>query len=1290
MNKTGAGILTLAVMLALILGSGSRSESSSTSAGNARPESGTERTSRKSRTEARAAAQSCGITEDTIQFKLIDAIRTSFSRGTTIDDQCAEDFQIEESQANRANVVFAILPDPVHTHLSLLFDRQIDAIRQGIMDSRWIFERALMPWDNKDHPESDDFSIRLQQEVYEAHQEDQPGLMIFRRAPDKDDPDPDPIRLLVFIISESPTTGVQKTQFRQAVSMVQHLFKASLPKKFPIFGPTFSGSLQSLQALMDCKDQQDFPCTAARSARSVYSGTITNAGSIQHFRNKASIPFFTLQENDDYVLKVFLDFARDTWHYSNEQIAILSEDETVYGAKGMRKEGERREARDKPPASGEVSRSTEYPGPTGTQDAADAESNLVHVYFPREISQLRSAYQHNLSAPATTDDKTPRRTLPLDLESSGSDDYTVPGYARRQYPLSQEAILLGLVGELAKHDVQIILLRATDPLDQFFLSRYLRQAYPSGRIITVSSDLLFSREVEDARLHGVMALTTYTLTPGADHEFQDSGCGHSDRVFPSTHSAGSYNAMKLLLANNFPLKRRDPTATPDPCDESAQPTSENQDKNSLPRVHLYEYGWPEKKTAAHPPVHLTVLGRDGYWRVAVLPSDPDGNNKVGTAIASSGLEPVRGSSLPPIDNPQRSEEADLDKSAPAIWNLLWITAIALSLGYVYFMWSASTLSSSQAIAQLAPTSGSSAYRRNGERGPSPWQYHSRRYLLAAAAYLHFAVLLALLWPYKYGSHTFSLWPRRFLVLALFLVLIVGTCDLWRRNCRRIALQFALACIVTVVVFLFVNIYMKDYFHQMAVYRSFHLSSGVSLLFSILLFLTAGLWGVWYSLSGTSLLDSSRTVLPKKEEINKAALDDSVRQELHAHRAILEEDQSRLVQLLRPDTFDKRVVISCALVAVAALFFTSFRPIRSLEPGFHEYVLTAMAVCSFTFLLEGLFRLYNIWIELRRLLIALDSSPLRRGFRRLKGLSWSPLWRMGGGNLGDFRRLLNRQGEAWRCVFNRNTTKFTTVEQQLNDQGTKTFHQYEIAMDHYLGRQRRPATDHDPGRDRKRSRFTALLDRLTFGWSRRIREQREEEIKLLAETEELQQQFATVGLHTLALAVTEWDDATTLAYDGTEDSPSSASADASDPAGKPAANKFAIRDAAEQFLALLYTSFIMIVLVRIRTLIMTIGGMYVLSLLALTTYPFQPQVPIRTFLLLVLIFMVAVVGVVYAQMHRDATLSHITNTERQLGGVFWLRIASFIALPVFSLLASQYPGIGNMFSSWLQPALNALK
>lgn len=68
-----------------------------------------------------------------------------------------------------------------------------------------------------------------------------------------------------------------------------------------------------------------------------------------------------------------------------------------------------------------------------------------------------------------------------------------------------------------------------------------------------------------------------------------------------------------------------------------------------------------------------------------------------------------------------------------------------------------------------------------------------------------------------------------------------------------------------------------------------------------------------------------------------------------------------------------------------------------------------------------------------------------------------------------------------------------------------------------------------------------------------------------------------------------------------------------------------------------------------------------------------------------------VDAILTQMHGDPTLTRITDTTPgELGAAFWLRLASFLAIPTVTLLAAQFPAIGGFLFSWLQPALQALK
>jgi hypothetical protein len=54
------------------------------------------------------------------------------------------------AEAGPANVtaIIAIVPDPVHTHLALAFDRTVDAILQAATDNNYVSSYYWLPWKN--------------------------------------------------------------------------------------------------------------------------------------------------------------------------------------------------------------------------------------------------------------------------------------------------------------------------------------------------------------------------------------------------------------------------------------------------------------------------------------------------------------------------------------------------------------------------------------------------------------------------------------------------------------------------------------------------------------------------------------------------------------------------------------------------------------------------------------------------------------------------------------------------------------------------------------------------------------------------------------------------------------------------------------------------------------------------------------------------------------------------------------------------------------------------------------
>ena len=131
-------------------------------------------------------------------------------------------------------------------------------------------------------------------------------------------------------------------------------------------------------------------------------------------------------------------------------------------------------------------------------------------------------------------------------------------------------------------------------------------------------------------------------------------------------------------------------------------------------------------------------------------------------------------------------------------------------------------------------------------------------------------------------------------------------------------------------------------------------------------------------------------------------------------------------------------------------------------------------------------------------------------------------------------------------------------------------------------------------------------------------------------------------------------------------------------------------AAEEFVCLLYVSYIQNILARMRTMVFSMSAVYVATMLSLAFYPFAPRPSIAIWMLATLVVLGVVVGVVYAGMERNKILSYITNTKTELGLEFWLKYGMFLVPPVLALLTAQFPEIADSVSSWVQPALDAVK
>jgi hypothetical protein len=131
--------------------------------------------------------------------------------------------------------------------------------------------------------------------------------------------------------------------------------------------------------------------------------------------------------------------------------------------------------------------------------------------------------------------------------------------------------------------------------------------------------------------------------------------------------------------------------------------------------------------------------------------------------------------------------------------------------------------------------------------------------------------------------------------------------------------------------------------------------------------------------------------------------------------------------------------------------------------------------------------------------------------------------------------------------------------------------------------------------------------------------------------------------------------------------------------------------AEEFFILPYLGFIQNILGRMRTIVIAMLWIFTLATISVVSYPFDPRATLGRIFLVLFLVVGVVVFYVYAGVHRDTTLSHITNTTPgELGWAFWVKLAAVGIGPLLAVLAALFPDMAGFLTSWLQPNVEAIK
>ena len=454
------------------------------------------------------------------ESELAEAIRTCLhcqapEKPTRPAPNLAQEIQgLAASHGYQLRFLIALVPDPLVSYIGSQFDTYTTALLRGATTSGWLSDRHWLPWRDTDPEESPGREPR-QQSANRYRRS--PGIVLFRKPSDR-------ILLAVFLVGESPLTGIRKGPFVDTLRLISSIRPG---EEIHVLGPFSSGAASSCSlALEDWCRKPNIP--QADAIRFI-SGSATSPDVEERLQPRPGVcgslrvSFRRTVVSDHLMQAASFKFFEEELGWRRGEIGILVESDSSYGQTIV--------------------------STARTEDFRNRYWRLV-LPMPSALASVRTAAERSRKVEEVeiAGVRVPSYSLDLRLDEIRAPRDSFPVFDPMTAPLN-ELELESLLSTLARERIRHLGLVFTDIRDRLFVAEKVKAYAPHMSMFTFESSVLYVHPRVNPYTDGMLVVSSYPLSMVTQQLLgRPSGSGGQRIQFGSDPEQGLYNATVIALS----------------------------------------------------------------------------------------------------------------------------------------------------------------------------------------------------------------------------------------------------------------------------------------------------------------------------------------------------------------------------------------------------------------------------------------------------------------------------------------------------------------------------------------------------------------------------------------------------------------------------------------------------------------------------------------------------------------------------------------------------------------------